>query len=104
MELTYSENWQGQAGARYYKVPISEFAIVRISLSNEDKEVTLTGLGPHTLVVTKGTIIADVAGERLELSEGHSAFVRAGATLCFTLAGDASSAEVYGAFYDENEN
>lgn len=104
LELQKVEAWDGgNTGATtLYKVPISEFDILRVDLSSsKQSEETLTLPGPHTFVVTRGAVRARVDDEELLLEQGHIALVRANATLSLRLANGKDSAEIYGSFYQE---
>lgn len=81
-----------------YHVPITEFDILRVKLSSSRKTESITLPGPHTFVVTEGTVKATVDGESLTLKDGHSAFVRANAELSLELV-DWEKGEVYGSFF-----
>ena len=104
LELQKVEAWDGgnNGATTLYKVPISEFDILRVDLSAAKKsEEKLKLPGPHTFVVTRGAVRARVDDEELLLEQGHIAFVRANATLSLQLADGHSSAEIYGSFYQE---
>ena len=99
LTLKYEDGWQGKDGnTRLYKVPITEFDIIRVSLSPSSKTENITLPGPHTFIVTEGTVIATVDGESLTLRQGHSAFVRANAELALELV-EGEKGEVYGSFF-----
>jgi mannose-6-phosphate isomerase len=88
LTLSYEDGWQGKEGnTRLYHVPITEFDILRVSLSPKSKTESITLPGPHTFVVTEGTVKAS-----------HSAFVRANAELKLELV-DGEKGEVYGSFF-----
>jgi mannose-6-phosphate isomerase len=99
LTLSYEDGWQGKEGnTRLYHVPITEFDILRVSLSPKSKTESITLPGPHTFVVTEGTVKASVGDESFTLKNGHSAFVRANAELKLELV-DGEKGEVYGSFF-----
>ncbi|KAK9900783.1 RmlC-like cupin [Cystobasidium minutum MCA 4210] len=99
LTLKYEDGWQGKNGnTRLYRVPITEFDILRISLSPSSKSEKITLPGPHTFVVTEGTVKATVDGETITLKKGHSAFVRPNVELELELV-EGEKGEVYGSFF-----
>ncbi|GAA5832956.1 hypothetical protein JCM11251_000546 [Rhodosporidiobolus azoricus] len=99
--LKYEDKWsKGKNGrTRRYDVPINEFDLLSISLSSSSPTEELSYLdGPLTYVLTEGTVITTVAGEKLELSKGQAGFVRAGVDIKFE-AKNGQPAELWGAFY-----
>jgi len=82
---------------RYYKVPIAEFDLLSVTLTESKKEETIKALdGPFTFVVSEGSIKVKVDQDELRLTKGQAAFVKAGAEISIVAEGDA---ELWGAFY-----
>lgn len=103
LELQWIDSWDGgkKGNTRLYKVPIEEFDIIKVALEPGQKSTeSLTLPGPHTFIVTKGTVKAKVGGEEIVLKKSHQAFVRANATLELELV-DSEPVEIWGAFYQE---
>ena len=98
--LEYVDNWEKgmQGNTRLYKIPIEEFEIIKVTLTKEKGTETLTLPGPHTFVVTHGTIKAKVDKEEIILKTGHTAFVRANAKLELELV-DEDNGEIWGSFF-----
>ncbi|GAA6059091.1 hypothetical protein JCM10212_002062 [Sporobolomyces blumeae] len=86
---------------RAYKVPIAEFDLLSVALSPASPRETISPLdGPLTFVVGTGTVAVSVDSERVELSRGQAAFVRAGAEISVERTGEGDGpAELWGAFY-----
>jgi len=101
LELEWIDEWdKGMYGkTRLYKVPIEEFDLIKVALKHGEKE-SLALPGPHTFVVTKGTIKAKVGDEELVLKQSHIAFVQANAALELELV-DGQEGEVWGSFFQE---
>lgn len=104
--LEYEDGWsKGKHGkTRLYKVSmIDEFDIIKITLGGGGEETAskrevITLPGPHTFVVTQGTVRVTVHGETLTLGTGHVAFVRAGAEMEVELV-EGTKGEIWGSFY-----
>jgi len=101
LELQYIDGWdKGMYGhTRLYKVPIEEFDLIKVGLKQGEME-SLALPGPHTFVVTKGTIKAKVGDEELVLKQSHIAFVQANAALELELV-DGQEGEIWGSFFQE---
>lgn len=99
LTLKYEDGWQGKNGnTRLYRVPITEFDILRVTLTPSSKTEKITLPGPHTFVVTEGSVNATVNGESITLKKGHSAFVRPNVELELELV-EGEKGEVYGSFF-----
>ncbi|GAA6035127.1 hypothetical protein JCM8097_006378 [Rhodosporidiobolus ruineniae] len=101
--LEYQDGWTvGKHGrTRYYKVPIAEFDLLNVSLSNGTSAVEelLPLYGPLTFVVTAGTVLITVGEEKLELSKGQVGFVRANVEIKFEAKDPSTETELWGSFY-----
>jgi len=100
LQLDIIKKWDvgRQGNTNLYKVPIEEFDILLVELSQSSSKETLTLPGPHTFVVTEGTIRATVGKESILLPKGHTAFVAANVQLELSLE-DGEKGEVWGSFY-----
>ena len=98
--LEYEDRWaKGTQGrTRLYKVPISEFDILTTTLDASNTKESFTLPGPHTFVVTEGTVKARVGQEEVTLSKGHTAFVRAEGQLELEYV-SGGTVELWGSFY-----
>lgn len=104
LHLDHTDSWpKGVHGrTRRYKIPIEEFEILSVRLDPQSCKEEMTLEGPHTLVVTRGTITARVGDETMTLPQGHTAFVRANAKLQLELV-EGSEGEIWGSFYSKKD-
>lgn len=60
-----------------YDPPIEEFSVLRVELSDTEKEVHRPIQGPSIVIVTDGNGAVSAGGERLDVQRGEVVFVAA---------------------------